>query len=414
MAAGAVGLTVGTLGEAEVFAAGGLALFLAHPLRLGPGPPGWPSGAPATPAPARRFVRSAERSQGRSGGGQTMCPAWRSSSRSTAAAHGVAPDRGRRGRGGRRPPSGCDVVGVVHPSAVTATPGAAPASRPTTRSASLATAAEVMARAGGSSRGSSVPVHADGRRFGEWRRDRGAAGTYVFGDTPASCPRGRRAGRGRGGRGATVVSVDRSRAGSSSTPGAKILGKDVASYVAGHGEPRLWRGSVVRRLSTTTAWWRTWAAAAHARGRATATVVPNHICPVVNLVDTFVVSDGVSSTAGRSTPGVGTARSATSSTPTSARIARTRSTGMAPARSTPAKPSPVQSTTVEAGPPCAGPPSRTSSIGVAELLEDVGHRPPRQPGDVGRGDRQRAPLPRASARGAPWSGARSRWSRRRR
>jgi D-serine deaminase-like pyridoxal phosphate-dependent protein len=95
---------------------------------------------------------------------------------------------------------------------------------------------------------------------------------------------------------ATVVSVDAGTRRVVVDAGAKILGKDVAPYLVGHGEiPELGGAPIVRIYDY------------HGVvelgedvdlplpevGRVV-TVVPNHICPVVNLVDdVLVVQDGM-------------------------------------------------------------------------------------------------------------------------
>ena len=179
MAAGAVGLTVGTLGEAEVFAAGGLGdLFLAYPLSargpraarlaelaarddVGRGRPR--SARRSRPGARRRRARPGVLVEIDSGSHRTgVDPGGRRGRRRGSRA------RARRGRG-------------VHPR------------RPRLRGAGARDAADDEEVPPGGGRRGHGPggdrgpdperrVHPDGCRLGARRRDRGAPGTYVFGD----------------------------------------------------------------------------------------------------------------------------------------------------------------------------------------------------------------------------------------
>ncbi len=75
--------------------------------------------------------------------------------------------------------------------------------------------------------------------------------------------------------------------------GAKILGKDVAAYMPGHGEIPDLDGAVVARVADYHGIVDVADGAELPEVGRMVTVVPNHICPVVNYVDGFlVVRDG--------------------------------------------------------------------------------------------------------------------------
>ena len=88
---------------------------------------------------------------------------------------------------------------------------------------------------------------------------------------------------------ATVVSA-RSTARSSIDAGAKTLTKDVAPYLVGHGLLPAYPDAIIERVATTTA---SSASRTAIRCRTLGEVVaiiPNHVCPVIDLRDTFLAT----------------------------------------------------------------------------------------------------------------------------
>ena len=75
--------------------------------------------------------------------------------------------------------------------------------------------------------------------------------------------------------------------------GAKILTKDKASFLEGFGEVAGYPGAVVERVNDYHGMVRLPAGGPHPHLGEVVAIVPNHICPVINLVDAFfVVRDG--------------------------------------------------------------------------------------------------------------------------
>jgi len=74
--------------------------------------------------------------------------------------------------------------------------------------------------------------------------------------------------------------------------GAKMLGKDVATYVPGHGEIPELGGAIVARVADYHGIVDVPSELALPDVGRVVMVVPNHICPVVNHVDSFLVSRG--------------------------------------------------------------------------------------------------------------------------
>jgi D-serine deaminase-like pyridoxal phosphate-dependent protein len=72
--------------------------------------------------------------------------------------------------------------------------------------------------------------------------------------------------------------------------GAKILAQDVAPFIAGHGAVVGYPDAVIQRLNDHHGVVDLPAGAARPAVGTIVWVVPNHVCPVVNLVDTFVVA----------------------------------------------------------------------------------------------------------------------------
>jgi D-serine deaminase-like pyridoxal phosphate-dependent protein len=297
MTAGAVGLTVGTIGEAEVFAAGGLDdLFIAYPL------------VPHGPKAAR--LRALAGRCRLSVGVDSIVGV-----RAVAAALGDAAGSVRVlievDTGGRRsgvPPadaaalamearrSGLTVVGVfTHGGHGYASPGArAGAADDEVRG--LADAAAGLAAVGIQPRvvsAGSTPT-ALGSAHGVVTEER--PGTYVYGDRQQVALGSIGPDAVAAVVAATVVSVDARARRVVVDAGAKILGKDIAPYLVGHGEITELGGAPIVRIYDYHG---VVELDEHVDlplpevGRVV-TVVPNHICPVVNLVDdVLVVQDGM-------------------------------------------------------------------------------------------------------------------------
>jgi D-serine deaminase-like pyridoxal phosphate-dependent protein len=289
--AGADGLTVGTIGEAEVFAAAGIDdLFIAYPLvPLGP--------------KADRLRDLADRCRLRVGVD--------SETGVRAVADALGPDRGRArllveiDSGGRRSGAaptaagllarfaadlGLDVIGVF-------THGGHGYAGPDARIAAADDEVRSLTEAATSLRGvgiaplvvsaGSTPTAVDSAR-GAVTEER--PGTYVFGDRQqvnlgSIAPDAVAAVVA-----ARVVSVNEAERRFVVDAGAKILGKDVAGYMPGHGEIPELGGAVVVRVSDYHAVVDLAPDATAPEVGRVVTVVPNHICPVVNLVDAFLVS----------------------------------------------------------------------------------------------------------------------------
>ena len=293
LAAGAAGLTVGTIGEAEVFADAGLDdLFIAYPLvPLGP--------------KAGRLRALAGRSRLRVGVD--------SAGGVRAVADALGPDREavelliEIDSGGRRSgvaPSGAGgiariardlglaVIGVfTHGGHGYAGPDARlDAADDEVRS--LTAAASSLGAAGVEARvvsAGSTPTAVDSAR-GAVTEER--PGTYVFGDRQ-QVVLGSIAPDAVAAVVATrVVSVNEAERRFVVDAGVKILGKDVASYMPGHGEIPELGGAVVARVADYHGMVDLDGGAPMPDVGRVVMVVPNHICPVVNLVDSFVVVRG--------------------------------------------------------------------------------------------------------------------------
>jgi D-serine deaminase-like pyridoxal phosphate-dependent protein len=93
---------------------------------------------------------------------------------------------------------------------------------------------------------------------------------------------------------ATVVSRDVAGSRFVIDAGAKTLGKDIATYVQGHGEVPDLGGLVVRRVYDYHGVVEDVPSDRMPAIGDLVAVVPNHVCPVVNLVDSLaIVRDGV-------------------------------------------------------------------------------------------------------------------------
>jgi D-serine deaminase-like pyridoxal phosphate-dependent protein len=293
LAAGAAGLTVGTIGEAEVFADAGLDdLFIAYPL------------VPRGPK-AARLRALARRSRLRVGVD--------SAGGVRAVADALGPDREavelliEIDSGGRRSgvaPSGAGeiariasdlglaVIGVfTHGGHGYAGPDArADAADDEVRS--LTTAASSLGTAGVEAQvvsAGSTPTAVDSAR-GAITEER--PGTYVFGDRQQVFLGSIEPDAVAAVVAARVVSVNESEHRFVVDAGGKILGKDVASYMPGHGEIPELGGAVVARVADYHGIVDVAPRDQMPEVGRVVTVIPNHICPVVNLVDSFLVVRG--------------------------------------------------------------------------------------------------------------------------
>jgi D-serine deaminase-like pyridoxal phosphate-dependent protein len=292
--AGAAGLTIATIGEGEVFADGGFDdLFIAYPLVPGP-------------AKGRRLRALAERTRLTIGidspiGAQAVADALgpvRDAVRvlveidAGGLRSGAPPDEaGTVGVAARR--LGLPVMGVFthggHSYASAAMRGAAADDEVRSLTEAAASLAGVGIESPVVSAGSTPTALASAR--GAVNEER--PGTYVFGDRQQAAlgsigPDGIAAAIV-----ATVVSVNRGARRFVVDAGGKMLGKDVAPYLDGHGEIPALGGLTIARLADHHGTVDAPAGAALPAVGQVVAVLPNHICPVVNLVDAFlVVRDG--------------------------------------------------------------------------------------------------------------------------
>lgn len=289
LAAGATGLTVATIGEAEVFADGGIDdLFIAYPLIV-------------NGRKAERLRHVAERSRlavgvDSAGGAAAIAAATQGAMRRPRIL--VEIDSGGR-RTGVRPDAagelarhcrdlGLEVVGVfTHAGHGYAGPEAR-AGAADDEVAGLTAAAAVLR-----AEGIEPVVVSAGSTPTAMLSARGAVteerpGTYIFGDRLQAAI----AGDGLDGIAlvvaATVVSHG-TRDGFVVDAGAKILGKDVAPFLEGHGAVLGWNATI-DRVSDHHGVVELAAGAARPAIGEVVFIVPNHVCPVVNLVDEYLVA----------------------------------------------------------------------------------------------------------------------------
>ena len=294
VAAGAAGLTVATIGEAEVFADGGFDdLFIAYPVM-------------ATGPKRERLVRLAERctAVGRRGFGGRR----RGASGGVHGSSGRCADRPRRGRCRRvadrraarigpgswhamRSGSGFGVGGVF-------THGGHGYGGRDERVAAAQDEVTGLTAAAGSLRAAGVEpvVVSAGSTPTAVLSARGAIteerpGTYVFGDRMQAYLAGQELDDTALLVAATVVSHG-SGGGFVVDAGAKILAKDVAPYLAGHGSVLGYPDAVISRVNDHHGVVELPAGAPRPVIGEIVWIAPNHVCPVVNLVDEFVIAQG--------------------------------------------------------------------------------------------------------------------------
>ncbi len=293
--AGAVGLTVATIGEAEVFADGGFTdLFIAYPVV-------------ATGPKAERLRRLNDRCRLSVGansieGVLALAAAFRDAKPPEVR---IEIDSGG-GRSGLRPEAAGDLaratldaglpVGGVFTHPGQGSPDAKGRSAASDDEvAGLAAAAESLRAAGitaGVVSAGSTPTAVLSAR-GPVTEER--PGTYIYGDRQQAFLAGDPADLGETVAtvvAATVVSHG-ARGGFLVDAGAKILGKDVAPYLAGHGAVLGYPEAVISRVNDHHGIAEVPAGSARPAIGEVVFIIPNHICPVINMVDEFIVaSDG--------------------------------------------------------------------------------------------------------------------------
>ena len=285
--AGASGISVGTIGEAEAFALAGIRdLFIAYPV--------WAAGPKEgrlralhdvadlivgvdSPAGARRLGAAVEGTRRRlrvmievdSGLHRTGAP-----SPGDAALVAVAASR-----------AGLEVEGVFTHGGHGYRPGAAGAAARDEATA-LGEAARAITAAGFEVRtlsAGSTPTRllAGGGPVNEVR-----AGTYVYGDRQQLLLEAIEPDSIAAVVAATVVSVAPGRA--VIDAGAKALTKDLPAFVEGYGTIPAWPGAIIERLSDYHGVVALPGPGLHPAVGDIVAVVPNHICPVVDLVASFI------------------------------------------------------------------------------------------------------------------------------
>jgi D-serine deaminase-like pyridoxal phosphate-dependent protein len=291
--AGADGLTVGTIGEAEVFADGGIDdLFIAYPLV-----PLGPKAARLRALAARARLRVGVDSETGVRVVADALDADREGVRllveidSGGRRSGVAPDRA--GAVARVATDlGLAVIGVfTHGGHGYAGPEARiDAADDEVRS--LTEAADALRSVGVESTvvsaGSTPTAIASAR--GAVTEER--PGTYVFGDRQQVALGAIERDAVAAVVAARVTSVNEAARRFVVDAGAKMLGKDVAGYLAGHGEIPELGGAVVARVADYHGIVDVPADSPLPEIGQVVMVVPNHICPVVNYVDAFLVARG--------------------------------------------------------------------------------------------------------------------------
>jgi D-serine deaminase-like pyridoxal phosphate-dependent protein len=289
--AGAAGLTVGNLGEAEAFAAAGLDdLFIAYPI--------WADGPKAGRLRALHDIDSLRLTVGFDSisGAERLAAAVSGSRRPLAVVLELDPGNGRTGAPAQTAGLiavaarnlGLEVLGVFTHGGHAYAPGAAePAGADEV--ATLATGAAALAAEGieptvVSAGSTPTQLTAAVAPVNEIR-----AGTYLIGDRQqwalGAVPEDGIAIAVA----ATVVStavegqfvID---------AGAKTLTKDVAPYLQGHGLLPAYPDAVIERVSDYHGMVRIPVGAVGPVVGDVVAVIPNHVCPVIDLRDTFIAT----------------------------------------------------------------------------------------------------------------------------
>ncbi len=293
VAASASGLTVGTVGEAEIFADAGLDdLFIAYPL-VPAGPKAARLRALATRSRLRVGIDSAIGARavadalGEARGGVSLLIEIDSGGRRS----GVAPeDAGGVAR--VAVDLGLTVIGVF-------THGGHGYAGPDARDAAADDEVRTLSAAADSLR--SVGVEASVISAGSTPTALGSArggvteerpGTYVFGDRQQIALGSIAPDAVAAVVVARVVSAHPADRRFVIDAGAKTLSKDVPAYLPGHGEIPELDGAVVARVSDYHGVVDVPDGARTPEVDRVVTVVPNHICPVVNLFNSFLTTRG--------------------------------------------------------------------------------------------------------------------------
>ena len=292
VAAGAVGLTVATLGEAEIFADGGFEdLFIAYPVS-------------ANGPKAERLRRLADRCRLSVGvdsvaGLEAVAAAARGASAAPrvvieidvgGARTGVLPERaGSLGR--RATDLGLTVSGVFTHG------GHGYGGRAERLAAAEDEVAGLTAAAASlRSEGIEPAVVSAGSTPTAVLSANGAIteerpGTYIFGDRQQAFLADQPLDDTALLVASTVVSHG-SRGGFVLDAGAKVLAKDVAPYIAGHGTVVGHPAAVITRVNDHHGVVEVPAGAARPAIGEVVWIAPNHVCAVVNLVDEYVIAQG--------------------------------------------------------------------------------------------------------------------------
>ncbi len=291
LAAGALGITAGTLGEVEVFVAGGIAdVFLAYPLRA-TGPKAVRLRAVHEAAPSLRVgVES-------TGSAEVLAAAVAGSDRALMVLVEVDPGNHRTGldspgavvevaRAARA--AGLAVEGVFsHGGHGYRVGGAADAGADEVQALTAAAAAlraDGFACATISAGSTPTMLTAATGPVNEMR-----AGTYVYGDRQQWVLGSIRADGCAVAVAATVISVHRDRI--VLDAGAKALTKDRAEWLAGFGAIVGYPDLVIERVNDYHGVVAAPPGVDRPRLGELVAVIPNHVCPVIDLVDSVVAVD---------------------------------------------------------------------------------------------------------------------------
>jgi D-serine deaminase-like pyridoxal phosphate-dependent protein len=285
--AGAAGLTVGTLGEAEVFALAGLRdLFVAYPV--------WAEGPKASRLRALHDAVDVRVGVDSAAGAERLGAAVAGSSRPLRVL--VELDSGGHRTGVATPGdavqvaiaasrAGLDVEGVFTHGGHSYRPGAAGAAA-LDETTTLEAGASALERAGFDVRTVSAGSTPTRSLAAQGRVNEIRAGTYVLGDRQQLALGSIDAEGIAAVIAATVVSVAPDRV--VIDAGAKALTKDLPAFLEGYGMLSAWPSAVIERLNDYHGTVSLPGGTAAPRLGDVVAVVPNHICPVVDLVSSFV------------------------------------------------------------------------------------------------------------------------------
>ncbi len=285
--AGASGLTVGTLGEAEVFALAGLRdLFIAYPV--------WADGPKVARLRALHDLSDVRVGVDSPAGAERLAAAVRGSRRRLRVC--VELDSGGHRTGVATPGdavqvaiaasrAGLEIEGVFTHGGHGYRPGAAGAAA-LDESTTLEAGARALEAAGFEVRTISAGSTPTRTLAAQGRVNEIRAGTYVLGDRQQWALDAIDAEGIAAVVATTVVSAGRERV--VLDAGAKALTKDLPPFVEGYGLLARWPGAVIERVNDYHGIVSLPAATAGPALGDVIAIVPNHICPVVDLVASFV------------------------------------------------------------------------------------------------------------------------------